>query len=75
MPRIINRGVIKILFIVIVAILVLSYFRVNLRELFNSISLPAGLNSVWRFCKMVWSNFLASPLIFLLEKLLEILRH
>jgi hypothetical protein len=73
MPRT-NRGVIKILFIIIAAILILSYFRVNLRELFNPSNFSINSTSVWRFLKMVWGDFLISPMIFLLEKLLEILK-
>lgn len=74
MPRM-NRGVIKILFIIIVAILILSYFRINLRELFSSSNFLTNLTAVWQFLKMAWRDFMISPLVFILEKLLEILHR
>jgi len=75
MLRINNRGLIKILFIIIIAVLILSYFRINLRELFNDNNVAIRLAPVWQFLKMVWNNFVVPPLIFFLEKLLNIVRQ
>lgn len=70
-----KRGLIRTIFLVIIAILILSYFRINLRELLDIDNWRQNLFSVWQFLKMVWRDFLAPPIIFLLEKLLEMLRR
>jgi hypothetical protein len=46
-----NRGFIKLIIIIIIAIAVLAYFGIN-------------LNNIWNFIVHVWNNYLAVPFIY-----------
>ncbi|MCX6712610.1 MAG: hypothetical protein NTY66_00165 [Candidatus Vogelbacteria bacterium] len=63
-----RSGFIRLILVIIVVILILSYFGVNLRGIVNS---PAGQDNmsfvretglkIWHFCLDIWNQYLRGP--------------
>jgi len=60
-----NRGLIKFIVLIIIAIVILSYFGFNLREIVESPESQGNLGYVWGLVVSVWDNYLARPLRYL----------
>lgn len=56
-----EQGFIKLVLIIIVAIIVLSYFGISIRGLFESESSQSNFSYVWNATKSVWNNYLVGP--------------
>ena len=54
-------GLIKMIIIIIVAILILSWFGVDIKEFFTSDQVQRNLGYVWGFITDTWHNYLAAP--------------
>ena len=59
-----NGGLIKTIVIIIVALLILSYFGFNLRNLANSPTTQDNFSYVWNAVSGVWNNYLKAPAIY-----------
>lgn len=59
-----NRGVIKIILLIVVALLVLSYFGFNLRNLANSPTTQDNFGYVASTTVTVWDKYLKDPLTY-----------
>lgn len=53
-----NRGFVKMVIIIILAIVILSYFGFNLRDIFTSELVQDNLSYVWGFVVKVWDLFI-----------------
>ncbi|HBM45907.1 TPA: hypothetical protein DDZ75_02945 [Patescibacteria group bacterium] len=49
-------GFIKTILLVVIGIIVLSYFGINLREILNSDSVKNNFSAVWDFLAGIWAN-------------------
>ena len=56
-----NRAFIGIIAVVVVAILLLSYFGFDLKKIFTSEAVKSNFSYVWGFVKIVWDNLLVVP--------------
>jgi hypothetical protein len=56
-----QQGIIKLIVLIIIGILILSYFRVDIRRIVESDIAQKNLNYVWGLVQYVWHNFLAAP--------------
>lgn len=66
-----NEGFVKLIFVIVAAILILSYFRVDLRSIIQSETFQKNISYVLDGVKYVWGHFIARPLVYvwnLLEK-------
>jgi hypothetical protein len=54
-------GLIKLIIIVVIAILVLSWFGVDIKEFITSESVQKNLSYVWTLITDTWTNYLATP--------------
>lgn len=54
-------GLIKLIIIIIIAILVLSWFGVDIKEFITSDQVQKNLSYVWGFITDTWTNYLAAP--------------
>ena len=61
-----KRGFIKIVILIIVGILILSYFKIDLRNLFSSDTTQGNLGFVWQFIQHVWYDYIKAPVVFIL---------
>lgn len=66
-----SSGFIKLILLIVAAVLILSYFGVNLREIAESetgkenISFLKGvLLQIWNFILSVWERFLEQPVMY-----------
>ncbi len=50
-----NRGFIKTIIIIVIAIAILSYYKIDLRDIFTSDQFHANLNYVWDFIVRIWN--------------------
>ncbi len=60
-----QSGLIKMILIIIIAIIVLSYFGFNLREIVESPETQGNLGYVWGLVVHVWDSYLVGPVSYL----------
>jgi hypothetical protein len=54
-------GLIRMIILIVVAIAVLSWYGVDLKEFFTSPEVRNNFGYVWNFLKDVWSTYLTGP--------------
>ncbi len=59
-----NRGLIKWIFIIIIAIIILSYLGFDLRAIVEAEGTQNNLNYVWGGVVMIWNNYLSDPILY-----------
>ena len=64
----------RLVTIIVVGVVILSYFHVDLRNLFSSDSLSQNVNSIWSFIQHVWYDYIKTPIIFALHWLLSLIQ-
>ncbi len=63
-----NKGLIKMVVVIVIALIVLGYFGFNIKDIIESDSVQTNLQYVWGFIKTFWNNYLAAPVIFMWDK-------
>lgn len=66
-----NRGFIKLIVIIVVAIIILSYLGFDLKKTVTSDLTQKNFGYVWGFVKNLWSNYLSVPFTFVWNELLK----
>lgn len=56
-----NQGLIKLIILIIIAVVVLSYFNINLRSVLESRAVRDNFGFLWNSAKSIWHNYLAGP--------------
>ena len=69
-----RRGFIRIIVLIVVGLLILSYFKIDLRGLVDSNSTQSNFGYVWSFIEQIWYTYIKTPIIFLLNWFLSIIR-
>ena len=59
-----NRGLVQWIFIIIIAIIILSYFGFDLRSIIEADGTQNNLEYTWGGVVMVWERYLASPVLY-----------
>lgn len=54
-------GLIRMIIIIVIAIIILSYFGVDIKEFFMSEQVQKNFGYVLNFIKNVWTDYLAAP--------------
>lgn len=54
-------GLVKMIILIIIALAVLSWYGVDIKEFFTSPQMQTNLGYIWNFIQEVWSSFLAAP--------------
>ena len=60
-----QRGLIKIILMVVIALLVISYFGINLRALVNSPTTQDNVSYVSSTTVNIWNNYLKVPVTYI----------
>jgi hypothetical protein len=60
-----NQGLIKLILLIIIAAVVLGYFNINLRSIWNSDAVQNNLGFLWDSTQSIWHNYLAKPADFI----------
>lgn len=56
-----ERGFLKFVILVIIAIVILSYFGFDLRKIFEADATKSNFSYVWGWISYVWNTFLVAP--------------
>ena len=71
-----QQGFIGLLLLVIVALIILSYFRINIKNIIESETgkenfgyVWAILQKIWDFVEGIWLNYLSTPVMFVWNEL------
>lgn len=65
-----NKGLIKAIIVIIIALIVLGYFGFNVEDIINSSTVQANLHSAWNFVVMIWDKFLSVPFTYIWDKII-----
>lgn len=63
-----NKGFIKTVIVIVIALIVLGYFGFNIDSILKGQTVQANLNTAWSFVLKIWNNYLAAPVIFVWDK-------
>ncbi len=63
-----NKGLIKMIIVIVIALIILGYFGFSVKDIFESNTVQTNLQYVWGFIKTFWNNYLAAPVIFVWDK-------
>ena len=66
-----NGGLIGIIVLIIIAILILSYFGFDLKRIFTSPMVKDNFLYVWGIIKTIWTDYLSVPFTFLWNEALK----
>lgn len=64
-----NRGFIKLILFIVIALIALGFFGYNLRDIVNSPTVRDNLTYVWGLVVKLWDNFLLVPLSWVWENI------
>jgi len=64
-----NGGLIKLVILIVIVILALSYFGFDLKTFIESDQTQGNLKYVWGFVVNVWQNYLKGPLTYLWDEI------
>lgn len=59
-----QRGLIKWLFLIIIAVIILSYFGFDLRSIIESEQSQANFEYLWGGGLYLWENYLSDPILY-----------
>jgi hypothetical protein len=61
--NIINKegGLVKMIIIIVIALAILSWYGVDIKDFFTSPQMQENLGHIWNFIKDLWSNYLTDP--------------
>lgn len=59
-----NKGLIKMIVVIVIALLILSYFGFNLRTLVDSPTTQENFNYAISFIVDIWNNYLKTPVMY-----------
>ena len=64
-----NKGLIKALIVIIIALIVLGYFGFDVRDILNGATVQSNLHAAWEFVVMIWDKFLSVPFTYIWDKI------
>lgn len=56
-----QKGIVRTIIIIIIALLVISYLGINLRQLATSPTTESNFSYVWNGTVYIWDNYLETP--------------
>ena len=56
-----EQGLVKMIILIIIAIAILSWYGVDIKDFFMSEQVQKNFSYVWGFIKDIWSDYLATP--------------
>lgn len=69
-----NKGLIKTIIIIVIALIILGYFGFNIGDIINSPTVQANLHIVWDIIVKIWNNYLAGPVLYVFGMLWKFLQ-
>ncbi len=74
-----KNGFIRMVLLIIMSLLLLSYFKIDLRNidisgLWKSNLTHGNINFIWSSIQEIWYNYIKTPMIFLLHYILNLIQ-
>jgi len=69
-----KKGLIKTIIIIVIALIILGYFGFNVKDIINSPTVQANLNSAWDFATMIWNNYLSGPVSYVFQAVWKLMQ-
>ena len=66
-----NGGFIKLILLVVILILIVSYFGFNLRDIIEDPQTQDNFSVVWEWFQRIWENYLKRPAEWIWEHILS----
>ncbi|HEY4498616.1 MAG TPA: hypothetical protein VJH94_00970 [Candidatus Paceibacterota bacterium] len=63
-----QRGIIHLIVLIFVALLALSYFGIDLEEVFTKPLLKKNINFTWDKSKEIWTDYVYEPIMNIFNK-------
>ncbi len=63
-----QKGLIKAIFVIVIALIVLGYFGFNISDIISGPTVQANLSSAWDFVSKIWNNYLLAPCLYVWNK-------
>jgi ABC-type phosphate/phosphonate transport system permease subunit len=63
-----NRGLVKMVILIVIALILLAYLGLNLREITSSPTFIDNWEFIKNLCSNVWNNYLKVPFTFIWSK-------
>ena len=63
-----NKGLIKAIIVIVIALIILGYFGFNVGDIINGPTVQANLHTAWDIVSKIWNNYLAGPVIYIWDK-------
>jgi len=60
-----QQGLIKMIIVIVIAIVILSYFGLDLKNIWTSDQVQKNLGYVWNLIVSIWHNYLSTPFEYL----------
>lgn len=64
-----NRGIIKTILIIVIGVVILSYFGFNIREIVENPTTQSNLSYVWNMAVSVWKNYLEVSVMYIWQNI------
>lgn len=64
-----NRGFVKTILLIVIALIVLGFFGYNLKEIIDSPTVNENLTYVWGLVVYAWNTCIAEPAVWLWDKI------
>lgn len=65
-----NKGLIKAIILIIIALIILGWFGFDVQSIIESDRVQKNLHYVWGIVVSVWDNYLAAPVIWVWDKII-----
>lgn len=59
-----QQGFLRLIFIIIILVVVLSYFNIDIRGIVEAPQTQQNISYVWGWAVFVWNEFLRSPVLY-----------
>lgn len=64
-----NRGFVKMILLIVIALIVLGFFGYNLRDIVNSPTVHENLVYVWDLLVKIWNAVIVTPFNWIMSKI------
>ena len=59
-----SRGFVKLIIIIVILIIALSYFNIDIRGVIEAPQTQQNISYVWGWVSSVWNNYLRAPVVY-----------
>ncbi len=68
-----NKGFVRLIILIIIGLILLGYFRINVRDILASPIVKENLAYAWDLAKELWNNWLHVPVMWVWDHILKFL--